>query len=79
MVGRRKEAPCIMAETISIRLDKTTERRLESYTRLHHINDEDYIKQVVAASLESRPTERVVKRPMANMSWRDTLKELDLD
>ncbi|AKP64154.1 hypothetical protein FC99_GL001171 [Levilactobacillus koreensis JCM 16448] len=68
-----------MAETISIRLDKATERRLESYTRLHHINDEDYIKQVVAASLESRPTERVVKRPMANMSWRDTLKELDLD
>ncbi|WP_143463012.1 hypothetical protein [Levilactobacillus enshiensis] len=68
-----------MAETISIRLDKETERRLESYTRLHRINDEDYIKQVVAASLENRPTERVVKRPTMSLSWRDTLKELNID
>lgn len=49
---------------------------LAGYTRLRRVNDEDDIKQAVAASLENRPTEWVEKWPTMSLSWRDTLKEL---
>ncbi|WP_367296064.1 type II toxin-antitoxin system RelB family antitoxin [Levilactobacillus yonginensis] len=76
-----------MTQATSVRFDSETNALLNVYTQAHGISKSEYIKRVVAESLEDwadiQAADQAFQAWKADnfktKSWQDTLKELKLD